>query len=144
VKLVLDASVAGKWLVPERDTDRARNLFDHWNDGRMEIIAPALLSAEIASMLSKRVARGFLQPADGLRLFQDFSHFGLALIPIESLARAALGLSVRYRHPVYDCLYVALAARERCSLVTADEKLFNAFAAVFPLVRLLADIEFIQ
>lgn len=137
MKLVLDASVAAKWLVPERDSDKAKALFESWNDGQIDLIAPTLLTAEIASMLWKRATRGLMSAAEALRLFQEFSDFGLALSPIQTLATSALRLSVAYRHPFYDCLYVALALREGCDLLTSDAKLFNAFSPVFPHVRLL-------
>lgn len=124
--------------MPERDSDKARSLFEKWNAGQVELIAPAVLTAEIASMLWKRVTRGLMPGDKVLRLFQNFSDLGLVLTPIETLAQAALVLSITHRHPLYDCLYVALAARERCQLMTADERLFRAFNAIFPRVRLLA------
>ena len=38
----------------------------------------------------------------------------------------------------YDCLYVALAEREACELVTADQKSINNLAPHFPLIVPLA------
>ena len=35
---------------------------------------------------------------------------------------------------VYDCLYVALAEREQCDLVTADQRLINNLQSKFPLL----------
>ncbi len=32
---------------------------------------------------------------------------------------------------IYDSLYVALALRERCKLVTADRRLYNALSLAF-------------
>jgi predicted nucleic acid-binding protein len=139
VKLVLDSSVAAKWLVPERDSDKARNLFEAWSDGQVDLIAPTLLIAEIASMLWKRAIRGIVPGAEALRLFRSFLELGLVLTPIKTVASAALRLSLARRHSLYDSLYVALAATEGCELMTADEKLFKAFEATFPKVRLLAD-----
>ena len=34
----------------------------------------------------------------------------------------------------YDCLYVALAERERCELVTANQKAINNLAPHFPFI----------
>jgi predicted nucleic acid-binding protein len=33
---------------------------------------------------------------------------------------------------IYDCLYVALAEREGCEMVTSDKKLIRALGAVYP------------
>jgi predicted nucleic acid-binding protein len=35
---------------------------------------------------------------------------------------------------VYDCVYMALAAREGCVFVTADDKLVKKFQAQFPFI----------
>lgn len=141
MKFVLDASVAGKWLLPEADSDKARWLFERWNKGQLELIAPALLVAEIASMLWKRVARDFMPAREAMGLFQEFSKLGLALAPIETLAGVALELSIKYRHPFYDCLYVALAVENRCDLLTGDERLFRSLHPRLPQVRLLKNLE---
>ena len=34
------------------------------------------------------------------------------------------------RHGVYDCLYLALAERAGCPLITADEKLLRSFPSI--------------
>jgi predicted nucleic acid-binding protein len=41
---------------------------------------------------------------------------------------------------VYDALYVALAEREGCELVTADDKLVNALQSKMPFVIPLANL----
>ena len=44
----------------------------------------------------------------------------------------------RLRVGVYDCLYVALAEREGCPLITADDRLVKTLGPQFPLVALRA------
>ncbi len=41
---------------------------------------------------------------------------------------------------VYDCLYVALAERERCELVTADTRLLANLKPTFPFIIDLASL----
>ena len=48
------------------------------------------------------------------------------MIPLEALADAAIALAIRLRHPIYDCFYLTLAARERCALITADARIIAA------------------
>ena len=63
-----------------------------------------------------------------------------ALIPHASLVARAIDISSRTRSGYYDCLYVALAEREGCELITADQKSINNLAPHFPCVVPLASL----
>jgi predicted nucleic acid-binding protein len=41
---------------------------------------------------------------------------------------------------VNDCLYVALAEREKCGMVTADDKLLRNLQPTFPVILALASL----
>lgn len=41
---------------------------------------------------------------------------------------------------VYDCIYVALAEREGCDLVTADDRMFKNLQPRFPFILSLASL----
>jgi predicted nucleic acid-binding protein len=120
--LVVDASVAAKWLVPEPESGRAEDL-------RLTgeaLVAPALVIAEIGNAVWKRAVRGIMTPAEatdavltGIGLFN-------ALVPLEELAARATELAIDLRHPIYDCFYLALAEREHAPVVSADAKLLAA------------------
>lgn len=45
------------------------------------------------------------------------------LVSGRALFEQSLQLALRFRRPIYDCVYVALSLREGCSLVTADREL---------------------
>ena len=55
------------------------------------------------------------------------------------LARVAV-ITAAFKVSVYDCLYVALAEREDCELVTADDRLVKNLQAHFPFVISLASL----
>ena len=117
---VVDASVAVKWVVPESGSDRARLL------AQAKLEAPDLLSVECANILWKKVRLGHLTrraAADCLRLLLAMP---VAVVGSRELLDSALRLSLELDHPVYDCLYLALALQRRFPLVTADEKLAKA------------------
>jgi predicted nucleic acid-binding protein len=139
MNVVVDASVVAKWLFPEIDTEKAQALFRQGESGRLTLRAPALLAAEIASLLSLRVLRRLLSAREASSLYSWFAASCPDLDPISSLAAPALRLAVGFRHSAYDCFYVALSERENCPLITADEKLRRAFASAFPQVCLLRD-----
>ena len=56
------------------------------------------------------------------------------LFPSLPLMLRALAIANQARIGVYDCLYVALAEREKCALLTADDKLIKNLQAQFPFV----------
>jgi predicted nucleic acid-binding protein len=143
VRIVIDACVAMKWLAPEADSERAREVFSAWQSGRLQPVAPALIMAEVANALWKKVKRQELHSGQAARLFRDFRLLGVRLIPIDELVFPALDFSFLYNHPVYDCIYVALAVRERSFLLTSDEPMARRFRNLKPkakqIVRLLRD-----
>jgi predicted nucleic acid-binding protein len=123
--LIVDASVAAKWLLVEVDSEKATALFAAWTAGQVELLAPEILPAEVYSALWKRVMRGLLPAADAIRLQDQFSDLRIPLQPIRELVDVAFDLALRFRHSVYDGLYLALANQTGGDFVTADEKLFN-------------------
>jgi predicted nucleic acid-binding protein len=59
------------------------------------------------------------------------------LTPTDDLVSEANRLSWSLDHPIYDCLYIALALRENSTLVTADAKQFAAARKARALARML-------
>jgi predicted nucleic acid-binding protein len=139
MSLVVDASVAAKWILAEPDTERALALRERAEFEGVSLLAPEILTVEVANVICKRVIRGQLEPAEGERLFATFALMAPTLVHIGGLVRQALHLSLRFRRSVYDGLYVALAIERSCDLVTADERLYNALKGPVPQLRLLRD-----
>lgn len=120
--LVVDASVAVKWVLPESGSERAAAVRGSDDD----LIAPSLVCAEIGSAIWRAALRGEVSAAEARdQLKIAVAHYR-RFIPLEELADTAIFLAIRLRHPIYDCLYLALAQRERCALITADAKLIAA------------------
>jgi predicted nucleic acid-binding protein len=116
--LVIDASIAIKWLVEERGTEAALSLR---RTGRL--IAPDLLIAECANVLWKKVRRHELTVEQALYAANLLQHAELELLPTRSLLADAAAIAINLDHPAYDCVYIALAAANDCRFVTADEAL---------------------
>ena len=120
--IVVDASVAIKFMVREHDTDRARALLSIADP----LIAPDWLMIEAASSFWKKVARSELSPIHAERHLRDLPLFFQTLHAASDLILDAFQWSVRVHHSIYDCLYIALAVREDCRLATADDGLVAA------------------
>ena len=121
---VVDASVAVKWVVPEILSEQSDRLLG----GGEQLIAPDLLLAEAANALWKKIRRRELSAAEANRALDVISASGIVLYAAQPLLARALVMAQRLEHPVYDCVYVALAERERATLVTADERLLARLA----------------
>ena len=120
--VVIDASVAAKWIFPEADSDRAAELRSPDND----FIAPSLIVAEIGNAICKAVLRKEVDAQDATDMLRiAVAHFA-RIVPLDELGIRATELAIELRHPVYDCFYLALAERERAPLVTADSRLLAA------------------
>lgn len=119
--IVVDASVAAKWLLKEEHSLQANAL-------RSEdaLIAPALIAAELGNVLWKAYRRGTVSRADALTALQlGLCAFG-ELVATETLDAQALTLALDLNHSVYDCFYLALAQRESAPLATADVAMIAA------------------
>lgn len=119
--LVVDASVAVKWVLDEPATERAVALRVSDED----LIAPSLVHVEIGSALWRASLRGDITAPEAARaLNAALAHYA-HIVLLAELADTALELAIELRHPIYDCFYLALAQRERCALVTADRRLLS-------------------
>ena len=119
---VVDASVAVKWLLPEALSEAALRLLD----GGDELLAPEMLMIEAANVLWRKAARRELTANEARRALALLVESALDLRPARPLAMRALELAQALEHPVYDCLYLSLAERERATLVSADDRLLAA------------------
>jgi predicted nucleic acid-binding protein len=138
MRYVLDSSVAFKWEVPEVDADRAVRLRDESRQGLHELIAPDVFPVELAHALTRAERQGRIAPYGGWVLWQFIMADCPTLHPYLPLMPRAYQLSSHYRIGVYDCLYVALAEREGCELVTADARLVTNLRPAFPFVAPLS------
>ncbi len=115
--LVIDASIAVKWVVDEQGTPEALILRQ-----KAKLIAPELLVAECANVLWKKVQRNELSKEEALLAARLLQGAEIELLPTRSLFEAATRMSIELDHAAYDCLYLALAVENECRFVTADER----------------------
>jgi predicted nucleic acid-binding protein len=140
MRYVLDSSVAFKWEVTETHSDKALRLRDDARLGRHQLIAPDVFPIELAHSLTRAERQGRITPTEGAASLTALLAELPALHPSLSLLPRVYSLSSAARIGVYDCLYVALADRERCELITADDRLIRTFQGTFSFVRSLSSL----
>jgi predicted nucleic acid-binding protein len=138
MKYVLDASVALKWVLTEPDSPKALSVRDDFRTQVCELLVPDIFPVEVAHALTRAERKGLIKPPQAARLLTDVLSTPMPLHSYHLLLPRAIAISSAMRCGVYDCLYVALAERERCELITADDKLLKGLAAQFPFIISLA------
>ncbi len=142
--VVVDASLALKWVLAESDSSIAIALLARWNAEDTEVIAPALFAYEATNILYRQVVTGKLTYNETKKLLTklfsigimlDFSHYN-------DISAQAMEFSHRFGLPAaYDAHYLALAERKQCEYWTADTRLWNAIAGKLKWVYLLNDYQ---
>jgi predicted nucleic acid-binding protein len=140
MKYVLDASIAFKWEVPETDSDKADRLRDDLRQAVHELVAPDLFPQELAHALTRAERQGRIAIGQAAIFWADAMTTPPILLSAISLTPRAIDISSSMRIGVYDCLYVALAEREGCEFVTADDKLLKNLGGRFPFIVSLASM----
>lgn len=125
--IVVDASVAIKWLFPEEGFEQAKALRHSYR-----CIAPQIVYAECSTVIWKKARRSELTKNEALRATAFVETFSIEVISLKELVPLAVDLSLALDHAVYDCFYLALAAIQDCQLVTADTKLHRKVHDLLP------------
>jgi len=123
--LVVDASVAVKWVVDEVGSEEARTLQSY------RLTAPDLLPVECSNVLWAKARRGELTPEEARERIDLLAAAPVELISQVALLPSAVTLAFELDHPIYDCLYLALAVERGLTLITADLR-FHAAARRHP------------
>jgi predicted nucleic acid-binding protein len=116
-RLVVDASVAVKWVVTEEGTSEAVALL-----GVPGLAAPDLLIPECSNILWKKVRRSELTVDQAMMAARILQHADVEIHPMRPLLEMATRLALDLDHAAYDCIYLALAVSNGWRFVTADER----------------------
>jgi predicted nucleic acid-binding protein len=118
VRLVIDASVAVKWVFPdpavEPDADRALAVLRAVRDETLEVIQPPHWLLEVMAVVA-RLAPDLCGPALGLLDALELN----VCADVAVIARGA-ALAAALDHHLFDALYHAVALERNATLVTAD------------------------
>ena len=122
MRFVVDASVAVKWLVAEDDTVVAEELATSGHD----LHAPRLMASEVANAIWRKARTGEIERRTAGILLADVPDMPLRWNDDETVTAEAVRLALALDHPVYACVYLALAHRIGATVVTADHRFATA------------------
>lgn len=124
--LVIDASVALKWVVTEPGSDEASALLTEMADDAVSLVAPEHLVGEVGNGLRKRVAQGVLVAEDAIAALDAVAALNLEFIGGPERWLRSLPAALDWGVTTYDALYVLLALDLGAELITADVRLADS------------------
>jgi predicted nucleic acid-binding protein len=83
------------------------------------------------NILGTAAARKQLSEGQARQAFAEMLQDAPIWQPTVPLLDEALNLALAHQRALYDCLYVALAIREKCQLITADEALVRQLQPIY-------------
>ena len=123
--LVIDASIAIKWYLPEIHAGAALQYLDE----SLTLLVPELFYTEFGNILWKKCRVGEISIAEAHGILDEIGRVPLQQHDIHSILKPAFELATVHNSSVYDCVYLALAVTGGCQMVTADRKLFDKIVA---------------
>lgn len=139
-KVVSDACLSAKWVLPEKFRLKARTLLNEWLSNGIQIYVPPLWENELDSILRERVWSAEMSQADA-----DTAQAALDLVPVTVKHVSAVRQRSRAiakqanQRRVYDSVYAALSENEGCELWTADYTFYKAVRGFLPLAKYLGN-----
>ena len=133
--VVVDASIALKWVVPQEHTEEALALRDRWQRDSERLIAPPLFRAEVTNVIRRYVRRGHLHLIEAPEVL-DVLLSSVASVEPEGLYVRALSIANDHGlSAAYDSIYLALAEFKSCDMWTADLKFARAVQDYYKQLR---------
>lgn len=139
--IVVDASLAAKWFLPEDGRDAALRFLARYTD---RLHGPDILLTEVSGAIIRRpnIDKPFRN--ESLALLAEWwlvwERMATYRATAESVEQASY-LAPDLGHPLPDCLYLQLAIEHGCVLATCDEKFRVKALHRYDQVRLLHQVD---
>jgi predicted nucleic acid-binding protein len=137
---VVDSSVVAKWVLPESDSQQARQLIAACIDQGGHLIVLDRVFPEVANAIWKQHHQHKITVSEAEKFLADLLRLPVQIEPALAVLGAALDVAMKYDRAVYDALFVALARSKGLQGVTADEPLYSAIGKSFPEIKLLRNL----
>ena len=124
MNLVIDASVAFKWLLPdariEPDLKESSGLLESIQAGRVTVLAPVHWKLEVLGVVARHGTHA-IRPC--LEFFDSLPH---TVIDSAAVMERGAQLAASLKHHIFDTIYHAVALETGSTLITADDRYFDA------------------
>jgi predicted nucleic acid-binding protein len=119
--MIVDASVAAKWVLFEDYSEQASLLLSQYS----QLFAPEIINLEVVSAITKKHRMGVLPEnlaRKALVTWQEYiENEAIILLDNQKIWQDAKNLAIALPHAFPDCLYIALAKQKKMPLITADK-----------------------
>lgn len=122
--VVIDASVAFKWLVWEDGSEEALQLLEEINSFH----APDIFLMEMDAILSRKVRKREMKIADAIEKREQIRKLPYLLTGYDKIEEFTFRLSTEFAIALYDGCYLATAVDNEATLCTADRRLSNGLS----------------
>lgn len=113
---VIDACIAIKWFLPEKNYLKAGNILS----GNNRFYAPDLFQIEMDSIITKKVRQRLIEKDDAHRIYEEIRNIPIQIIPYSLIGKLAFDLSVALPITQYDACYLAVAVEYGEEVISAD------------------------
>ena len=137
--VVVDTSLAIKWVVPEEHTEDALTILNLWKELEETLIAPPLFRSEVTNALHQQVRQRQLTRSEASDALGSLLSRIAISEPAGLYARALTLAGELFLGSTYDAMYLALAESEGCEMWTADERFIRSAQPQFPQIRWLGE-----
>jgi len=86
-EVCVDASIAAKLVLNEERSDPTSSLWRGWEHADVDLIAPALITREVANAIRVAASRGRIDRHSVAELYQAFRELPITLIPHYEMPR---------------------------------------------------------
>jgi predicted nucleic acid-binding protein len=135
--IVVDASVAVKWLLPEPGDAAARELLE----GGRVLVSPALIRVEVAGAVLRHFREGRLSESAARTVCESWGQMLdqgiIGILSVDKVFARAVELSIACRHALADCVYLAAAEEFDAEVVTADRLMYERGQRAYRRITLL-------
>ncbi len=120
-KPVIDACVAIKWFLPEKDHESASKVLNQFP----EFLAPGLFLIEIDAILTKKIRKIELEIDEAEILYHEIRKLPFKYIEYTRISKLSFDLSATLPITLYDATYLSVAMLFDEEVITADERFYR-------------------